>query len=166
MSELGVISPYRSQVAALHQALRDDLLVNNSAGKGGDKSILCAGSGSNIDCGNNSSKNDNENSSSINSISVGNGNESCEISTVDKYQGRDMSAIILSTVRSNPEGMVGDLLRDWRRINVALTRAKQKLIVIGSLDIFNHVPVLREMSNFMQRNDYVVSIPPQGLDMY
>ena len=39
----------------------------------------------------------------------------CEVSTVDKFQGRDMAAIVLSTVRSNSAGLVGDLLRDWRR---------------------------------------------------
>lgn len=52
-----------------------------------------------------------------------------EISTVDKYQGRDKEMIILSFVRSNIEGHVGKLIKDWRRINVAITRAKSKLIV-------------------------------------
>ena len=55
-----------------------------------------------------------------------------EISTVDRYQGRDKDAIILSFVRSNPEGNTGRLLQDKRRLNVALTRAKAKLIMIGS----------------------------------
>ncbi|KAJ7369325.1 Tripartite DNA replication factor, partial [Desmophyllum pertusum] len=56
-----------------------------------------------------------------------------EINTVDKYQGRDKAGIIVSLVRSNENSNVGDLLRDWRRVNVAVTRAKQKLILIGSL---------------------------------
>ena len=54
-----------------------------------------------------------------------------EVSTVDKFQGRDMDVIILSTVKidsSSEKGaegpdMVGHLLRDWRRINVAITRS-------------------------------------------
>lgn len=48
----------------------------------------------------------------------------CEVSTVDKYQGRDKDVIILSTVKSCADGKesVGNLLRDWRRINVAITR--------------------------------------------
>ncbi|CAJ0961352.1 unnamed protein product [Ranitomeya imitator] len=54
-----------------------------------------------------------------------------EVNTVDKYQGRDKSIIILSFVRSNNDGKLGDLLKDWRRLNVALTRAKHKLIMIG-----------------------------------
>lgn len=55
-----------------------------------------------------------------------------EVSTIDRYQGRDKPAIILSFVRSNPEGNVGRLLQDNRRLNVALTRAKAKLILVGS----------------------------------
>lgn len=55
-----------------------------------------------------------------------------EVSTVDRFQGRDKSCIIVSLVRSNEEGKVGGLLKDWRRINVAFTRAKKKLILVGS----------------------------------
>ena len=50
----------------------------------------------------------------------------------DQVTGRDKECIIISFVRSNDEGNVGELLIDWRRINVALTRAKHKLIMIGS----------------------------------
>ena len=46
----------------------------------------------------------------------------CEVSTIDKYQGRDTDVVIVSTVRSNSSGKAGELLRDWRRINVAITR--------------------------------------------
>jgi DNA replication ATP-dependent helicase Dna2 len=48
----------------------------------------------------------------------------CEVSTVDKYQGRDKEVVILSTVKCCLDGKesVGNLLRDWRRINVAITR--------------------------------------------
>lgn len=55
-----------------------------------------------------------------------------EISTIDRYQGRDKPAILLSFVRSNCEGSAGRLLQDERRLNVALTRAKAKLILVGS----------------------------------
>lgn len=57
---------------------------------------------------------------------------SVEVSTVDKYQGRDKDCVIVSMVRSNNENIVGDLLNDWRRINVAFTRAKTKLLIVGS----------------------------------
>jgi DNA replication ATP-dependent helicase Dna2 len=55
-----------------------------------------------------------------------------ELHTADKFQGRDKEAVIVSFVRSNTDGVVGELLKDWRRINVAVTRARSKLILIGS----------------------------------
>lgn len=57
---------------------------------------------------------------------------SVEVSTIDKYQGKDKGVILVSFVRCNEEKHVGELLTDWRRINVALTRAKQKLLLVGS----------------------------------
>ncbi|HET9754091.1 MAG TPA: AAA domain-containing protein [Myxococcales bacterium] len=53
-----------------------------------------------------------------------------EIDTVDGFQGREKEAVVVSLVRSNAEGELG-FLADIRRINVALTRARKKLIVIG-----------------------------------
>ncbi|QSZ30374.1 hypothetical protein DSL72_004897 [Monilinia vaccinii-corymbosi] len=55
-----------------------------------------------------------------------------EMHTADRFQGRDKEVIVLSLVRSNEAGNIGELLKDWRRINVAFTRAKTKLLVIGS----------------------------------
>jgi hypothetical protein len=53
-----------------------------------------------------------------------------EIDSFDGFQGREKEAVVLSLVRSNREGDVG-FLADVRRMNVALTRARRKLIVIG-----------------------------------
>ena len=55
-----------------------------------------------------------------------------EMHTCDRFQGRDKEVVIISLVRSNESASIGELLKDWRRINVAFTRAKSKLIVIGS----------------------------------
>lgn len=53
-----------------------------------------------------------------------------EIDTVDGFQGREKEAVVVSLVRSNGDGEIG-FLADTRRMNVALTRARRKLIVIG-----------------------------------
>jgi ATP-dependent RNA/DNA helicase IGHMBP2 len=52
------------------------------------------------------------------------------ISTIDSFQGQEKENIILSLVRSNDDGVIG-FLKDYRRMNVAITRAKEKLFVIG-----------------------------------
>lgn len=52
------------------------------------------------------------------------------ISTIDSFQGQEKENIILTLVRSNDDGDIG-FLKDYRRMNVALTRAKEKLFVIG-----------------------------------
>lgn len=70
---------------------------------------------------------------------------SVEIHTIDKYQGRDKDCIVVSFVRSskNPRNCCSSLLGDWHRINVALTRAKKKLIMVGSCMTLSKVPLLK-----------------------
>ena len=54
-----------------------------------------------------------------------------KVNTVDSFQGSEKEVIIFSCVRNNKRGELG-FLTDYRRINVALTRAKYGMIIIGN----------------------------------
>jgi predicted DNA helicase len=70
-----------------------------------------------------------------------------EIDSVDGFQGREKEAVVVSMVRSNPEGDVG-FLADVRRTNVALTRARRKLIVIGDSATLAHHPFYQRLLTY------------------
>ena len=78
-----------------------------------------------------------------------------EMHTADKFQGRDKEAVVLSLVRSNETGSIGDLLQDWRRVNVALTRARTKLIIVGSFSTMSRgTELLGKFCDMIQRNGW------------
>lgn len=83
-----------------------------------------------------------------------------EVNTVDKYQGRDKSVIILSFVRSNSEGKLGELLKDWRRLNVALTRAKHKLVMLGSISTLWQYAPLKKLLDHLKNEEMIIDLPP------
>jgi DNA replication ATP-dependent helicase Dna2 len=109
-----------------------------------------------------------------------------EIFTADRSQGRDKECIIISMVRSNDEGQVrhsflwsrvvgrntergrqiGDLMKDWRRMNVAFTRARSKLIIVGSRKTLRATPLLKEFFNVMESQDWILSLPAKADTMH
>jgi ATP-dependent RNA/DNA helicase IGHMBP2 len=74
-----------------------------------------------------------------------------EIGTVDGFQGREKEATIVSLVRSNDQGQVG-FLSDTRRMNVALTRARRLLIVIGDSTTIAHHSFYKEFLEYAQEH--------------
>lgn len=114
---LGVLTPYRSQVAALKTALTRSRVSQSEV-------------------------------------------DNPEVSTVDKYQGRDKDCLIISFVRSSgPSGTLGELLRDWRRVNVALTRARHKLIIIASASTLTRIPVLHGLVGYSRDKGWLLALP-------
>lgn len=87
-----------------------------------------------------------------------------ELSTIDRYQGRDKSVIILSFVRSNNKGKVGRLLEDFRRLNVATTRAKDKLIMVGSFTTLHKgSDTLRRVLERVKNDNHCIKLPDKTL---
>lgn len=86
-------------------------------------------------------------------------NDQVDVSTIDKYQGRDKDVIIVSLVRSNNRQHLGDILQDCRRLNVAFTRAKCKLIIIGSKFTLEHNDLFREFFKHVHARNWLYYLP-------
>ncbi|XP_065633249.1 DNA replication ATP-dependent helicase/nuclease JHS1-like [Quercus suber] len=91
---------------------------------------------------------------------------SVEIHTIDKYQGRDKDCILVSFVRSseNPRNCTSSLLGDWHRINVALTRAKKKLIMVGSCKTLSKVPLLKLLIKKVDEQSGILSVSKNDIN--
>ncbi|CCK70333.1 bifunctional ATP-dependent DNA helicase/ssDNA endodeoxyribonuclease DNA2 KNAG_0E00650 [Huiozyma naganishii CBS 8797] len=93
-------------------------------------------------------------------------NNGLEILTADQFQGRDKECVIISMVRCNDELNGGSLLRELRRVNVAMTRAKSKLIIVGSKTTINSVGEINPLMKFIEENCWVHRLPSDALSMY
>jgi len=92
--------------------------------------------------------------------------DAVEVQTVDTFQGRDKACIVVSLVRSNAEHNVGALLQDWRRINVAFTRAKSKLVVIGSRATLRQSGMCAKFVHVCASKGWICTLPPNGHVMF
>jgi superfamily I DNA and/or RNA helicase len=71
------------------------------------------------------------------------------ISTIDSFQGQEMENVIVSLVRSNDDGDIG-FLKDYRRMNVAITRAKERLFVIGDSATIGADPFYNQFLTYIE----------------
>ncbi len=71
------------------------------------------------------------------------------VNTVDGFQGQERDVILISLVRSNDEGQIG-FLKDLRRMNVAMTRARMKLIILGNKDTMTLHPFYKELWEYIE----------------
>ncbi|QHS73800.1 bifunctional ATP-dependent DNA helicase/ssDNA endodeoxyribonuclease DNA2 [Saccharomyces paradoxus] len=92
--------------------------------------------------------------------------EGLEILTADQFQGRDKKCIIISMVRRNSQLNGGALLRELRRVNVAMTRAKSKLIIIGSKSTIGSVPEIKSFVNLLEERNWVYTMCKDALYKY
>ena len=71
------------------------------------------------------------------------------VNTVDGFQGQERDVILISLVRSNDEGQIG-FLKDLRRMNVAMTRARMKLIILGNKDTMTQYPFYKKLWEYVE----------------
>lgn len=71
------------------------------------------------------------------------------VNTVDGFQGQERDVIFISLVRTNEEGQIG-FLNDLRRMNVAITRARMKLVILGEAETLKHHVFYRKLLEFIQ----------------
>ena len=138
-AHLGVISAYRAQLERIRPAL--SAAFAGGAVSGGDGFHATAP----------------ETSSAATAV---------ELMTVDKCQGRDFECVVLSLVRSNGQGDTGSLLTDFRRLNVAFTRAKRKMIIVGSASTVAHSAVLAAFLQLAAQRQWMLPLPPGALQLY
>lgn len=77
------------------------------------------------------------------------------INTIDGFQGQERDVILISLVRANDDGNIG-FLRELRRMNVAITRAKMKLIIVGDSETLTRHAFYRKLYNHVQNEGKVI----------
>ena len=75
------------------------------------------------------------------------------VNTVDGFQGQERDVIFISLVRANEDGQIG-FLNDLRRMNVAITRARMKLVILGDAVTLTKHPFYKRLMSFIKKEDY------------
>ncbi|KRZ75918.1 Regulator of nonsense transcripts 1, partial [Trichinella papuae] len=88
-----------------------------------------------------------------------------EVASVDAFQGREKDIILLSCVRSNEHSGIG-FLNDPRRLNVALTRARYGLIIVGNPKVLSRQPMWHSLLRFCRENHCLFDGPLNALKEY
>jgi ATP-dependent RNA/DNA helicase IGHMBP2 len=76
-----------------------------------------------------------------------------EVNSIDGFQGQEKEVIYISLVRSNDRGEIG-FLKDERRLNVAMTRAQKKLVIIGDSATIGQHALYTDLMNFIEKNGF------------
>jgi len=87
-----------------------------------------------------------------------------EVGTVDGFQGREKDIVIMTAVRGNECGSIG-FVADPRRLNVALTRAKKALFVVGHADTLRRNPQWSSLIAHIEKEDSFVCVSHAGADL-
>ena len=85
------------------------------------------------------------------------------VNTVDGFQGQERDVILISMVRGNDEGRIG-FLNDLRRMNVAITRARMKLIILGDTSTLSKTRFYRKLIEHVTNNGHMLVIPADNKD--
>ncbi|EHN02669.1 Ecm32p [Saccharomyces cerevisiae x Saccharomyces kudriavzevii VIN7] len=144
LEEIGIVTPYSAQRDLLSNILTKNTVIN-------PRQISMEQEYDEIELFNAA---DSQGASSLqnNVINIING---LHVATVDSFQGHEKSFIIFSCVRNNAENKIG-FLRDKRRLNVALTRAKHGLIVVGNKDVLKKGdPLWRDYVTYLEEQDAI-----------
>ena len=79
--------------------------------------------------------------------------------TVDGFQGQERDVIMISLVRANDKGRIG-FLGDLRRMNVAITRARMKLMILGDAPTLTRHAFYKELYEYIWENGQVITVQP------
>ena len=79
------------------------------------------------------------------------------VHTVDGFQGQERDVILISLVRANEDGKIG-FLNDLRRMNVAITRARMKLMILGDASTLTRHAFYKELYNYISQRGKIITI--------